>query len=209
MSSEKIPPAPERFHTNLLGLTEYFISVYNEKVVKGKYKVPIPLHFLKGGKNMYLFPEIMKEETYNESKEKLLYKNYQDYVDTVTRDFQYNLIGEFCQKTHLYWDHIKERNRDFIMNNLNVILGDSPNLLIDPTVILVIFQYKDQNGNLLFQDDFYDDMWGYLTSIVKICIKHIHEQREPQKTDKGFVYTKAFLPEIKVSEYIEKFSIKL
>ena len=131
---------------------------------------------------------------------------------------------EYCVKykiedgsdPHPYvWEKIRNKEEDFLLNNLNTLFGE----LSKDTVILFaeLFSITDSKGKLAVSSEKKEDMWSLLHGMVRICINYIHEKRKPGEIEKeinGEIiktkgYTVTFYSDIKVKALTEKWNMNV
>jgi hypothetical protein len=123
------------------------------------------------------------------------------------------LIDDFIKKSHPYWDQIRLRDQVFFESNMAEIFAKVP--LIDMSAVAALFQAKHPDTKeLLVPDADREAIWDFLSSMVKICIKFIHQERKPCLYPVGdgkyrpFYQTK-FFPLIKLEKYAVEWDIRL
>jgi hypothetical protein len=73
-----------------------------------------------------------------------------------------------------------------------------------------LFSLKDSKGEKLLKDSDMEEIWAFIISMLKICIKYVHRKREPYsiKNSDGKIrkkYRKKFMPEIDLVRACEGF----
>jgi hypothetical protein len=110
-----------------------------------------------------------------------------------------DLINGFIRYSHLHWDKIHERNRDFFIHNAQNVFGDLP--FKDINAFKNLFELQDSRGNYVVSKEDENDIWSFFSPLVKICIKYIHSKRQPKliqgKRGEERIYEGTFMPEIK------------
>ena len=128
---------------------------------------------------------------------------------TLSKWNQTELINDFIDKSHMYWEKIRLREETFFRDNMATIFGNVP--LIDMGAVAGLFDATHQGVALVPRDD-RDAVWDFLTAMVKICIKYIHNERKPcvHKTDKGYqpFYRRKFFPDIRLEVHAKSWGIK-
>lgn len=115
------------------------------------------------------------------------------------------LIIGFINNSHLYWDQVKEKNEDFFMKNADKIFGHIK--LIDlPSALRNLFSAVDERGKKVILTEDRDAIFMFFSSMIKICLKYIHEKRGPIAINN---YTSGFLPEINLPRQVELWKIQL
>ena len=119
---------------------------------------------------------------------------------------QKDLIDNFILKTYTFWEDIRNKDKDFLIKNFNVLFGEIPiitqytpqllaffNLLHSKSFFVkgkdektgkdVEISIKGEDLNVLIVkiDDKLDEIWDYLHACVKICIKYVFYGRDPEK----------------------------
>ncbi len=115
------------------------------------------------------------------------------------------LIESFIEKSHIYWEQIRLKNEDFFMKSAKEIFGDIP--LVDlPSALTNLFSGVDEKGNRIIPKEDRDALFSFFSSMVKICIKHIHEERGPVAVNR---YTKKYKEHINIKEQSGLWKIQL
>jgi len=123
-----------------------------------------------------------------------------------------NLIGDFIKNSHIYWEQIRCRDEEFFQSNLAIIFANVP--LIDMPVVARLFHAVDpKSGELLVPLDDREAVWDFLTAMVKICIRYIHDERKPciHKVGEKYqaFYQRKFFPDVKLEYHAKQWEIKL
>ena len=123
-----------------------------------------------------------------------------------------SLAKGFIKRSFNYWDSIKARDEEFLINNAGVLFNELDEKYIKE--FNKIFSLKKEDGSPLLEQATKDSLWNIPEAMVKNCIKYIHEQREMKEVknpETGVVtkqYTKEFFPDIRVSVQVKKFNVK-
>lgn len=115
------------------------------------------------------------------------------------------LIENFISKSYNYWDQIKEKDEEFLVQNSNVLFEGAPVEYIN--IFTEILTKCDDNNTPLIDNDIKDNIWEILNGLVINSIKHIHIQRKYNTTTKK--YTVIYAKDIKLGEVSEKWNVKL
>lgn len=94
------------------------------------------------------------------------------------------LINGFIEKSHKYWDSIRNKDQNFFIVNCKDVFELSEQ---SASTYVSIF---NQEGFMLEEDK--SMIWNYMRSLVRISIIHIHKSREPKVVDGNKKYSKAF-----------------
>lgn len=109
------------------------------------------------------------------------------------------IIDVFIKNSYMHWVKIHGRDESFFMDNAKDIFSKVPGSQhLDSFKVLM--ESKTATGeNVIITED-RDALWDYFDSLIKICIKYIHQGRGPKVIDKDGkstpVYTVKFYPEI-------------
>lgn len=131
---------------------------------------------------------------------------------TLAKWNQTELINDFIDKSHEYWDKIRLREENFFRSNMATIFANVP--LIDMGAVAGLFDATQPGTTeLLVPKEDRDAVWDFLTAMVKICIKYIHNERKPcvrkvGDTYKPF-YQREFFPNIRLEQHAKQWDIKL
>lgn len=82
------------------------------------------------------------------------------------------VIRIFTEKSYPFWDQIKAHNDEYFSNHLTDILSDIPGIEKGNA----LFNAKDENGNMIINDEDRDIIWSYLTALVKTSIRYCKEK---------------------------------
>jgi hypothetical protein len=128
-----------------------------------------------------------------------------------------SIIKGFIKRSLKYWDKIKNKDEEFLINNCSVLFNELDEKYIDDFSRL--FTLK-KNGEYFLPQGTRDSLWEILTEMIICCIKYIHQERcfkvfDPPKfvestqkyIEKG--YTKSFFPEIKLSTEVKRFEVEI
>lgn len=157
--SDLQPSPEERFYQNVIGLCELIYDIVCDVQVKG---VPV------------VHPDIIQVAI-----TLLQHMNYQTMIEAFISKSDETCIqpdGSRSFKDHC-WVKIHSRDRDFFLNNTNVLFSQLP-----PDHVKLfgnMFKAEDENGNNVVPKEDEDEVWEFFHSLVKISIKYVHEQRDP------------------------------
>lgn len=95
-----------------------------------------------------------------------------------------DLIKKFTINTHVYWEAIRIKDKDFFNTNYAKIFGD----ISGDKLSLLRYIFVDSND-----DDIKESMWSYIHSFIKISIRHVFNLKlievKNDKDDKGGIKT--------------------
>ena len=117
-----------------------------------------------------------------------------------------SLIEEYIKKSYLYWDSIKDKDEEFLKNNLNILFNELPEKYIK--IFYDMFEYKLQNGDFLLDEEIKNNIWELMFGLTCNSINHIYEIREESRDPTTGKYTKNYFPIIKIKLEKEKWNIK-
>ena len=144
-----------------------------------------------------------------------------------TQEHYEELIEGFIGNTYDLWEQIRNEQEDFFLKESEKIFGGMVKKMFDndkegklkgfqPDNIFKVkelFTATDKKGQKLVDKDDRGAVWVYLKSMVKICIKYVHEKREPtMKTIDGSrkaYYTKKFFPKVNTMKCSKLWDIDL
>lgn len=114
-------------------------------------------------------------------------------------------IAPGCE-TDTYWDKAREKNEDFLHQNLSILFGElSMDLVQDFSDIMKL---KDDKGKYVVVDETRESIWEFLQALIKISIRFVHETRKPELIDGKKQYTVEYFSEISVSKQVTLWKIK-
>jgi len=116
-----------------------------------------------------------------------------------------DLIKMFIEKTYQHWDKIRNKEEEYFYNKAGEIFAAVPRVDM-PGVFRSLFKATDANGNKIVPEDDRAAIFNIFISCIKICIKHIHENRKPQPSQ---TYSRSYFDHIDVRTEAEKFKIVL
>ncbi len=125
---------------------------------------------------------------------------------------KHRLISGFIRNSHsMCWDHIKNREEEFFVNNAHSIFKDLPMDKVD--LFRDLFTTRDATGKTVMSDSFKSDIWALLSAMVKIAIKYVHKGRGPYSyLDNGVMrnaYSNEFFNEVDLSHHSNFWEVKL
>lgn len=89
------------------------------------------------------------------------------YIEALRPDF---LIQNYITKTFKFWKEIARENLDFFIKNMKeIFVGFSPQLITKFEI--AVRGIIDRDGEML------EDIWAYMKSLIKICIKYTREKK--------------------------------
>jgi hypothetical protein len=116
-----------------------------------------------------------------------------------------SLAENFVAKTYEYWDKIKDKDKSFLISNIDKIFSSIPSDAISDVTTLM--QVKNPGTKeYLFDSAMEADVWNYLQAMVVNCIKLVHYGREPCCNTKK--YTVVYFPKIKLASLIKAWEVK-
>lgn len=139
--------------------------------------------------------------------------NMVQLVGTFLQAYDRNkIIDNFIEYSHDYWYDIISRDEKSICNNIKHIFRDLPSDKVD--AFRVLYEARDKQGNRIVDKEDIDAIWDFFDSLIKICVKYIHDKRNPnmKKCDDGKlkpVYKNAFFRDIKIQDYAKRYKIEL
>ena len=123
-----------------------------------------------------------------------------------------DLINRFILKSCSYWEQIHTKDEEFFKKNMSSIFDGIPTINTD--AISELFSAVDpKTQQPVVTDDDREGVWEFLISMVKICIKYIHQNRQPilYNVDGNLkpFYKSEFFMEIPLEKYASRFGVKL
>lgn len=120
------------------------------------------------------------------------------------------LIDGFIERSSDYWEQIRLQDIQFLIDNCHTIFTDIPKEYI------VSFSNLFKMKKVVHQN-YIESIWKVLQAMVKICIKHVHQERqmieEKQQIEGKTVvvskYTKPFFPSLSLSKLKDLWEITL
>lgn len=141
--------------------------------------------------NFLAVADICKEIAINNKNDTTLsvddVENVVSLSSLVSKSF---IVETFITKSYPYWKNIILRDKDFLVNNLEVIFGVNLPQIEEVKKLLRMNKVPD---------DLLDELWEYLDAMIVTSIKYIIDKRK----------TELFKPEITFDyDICEKFNIK-
>ena len=222
-----------RFYTNLSQLCEVIIDIISSIEKKG-YSPDISSFMLKLGKPT-IIPNLtiatsdedflknsinsnLSPQQYTLSRETLRHRENKQ-IETDNK-LCLDMIETFISKSVTYWDQIKNKDMNFLLENSSVLFMEFPQQYV--TNFCKIFKMADTDGKSLISENYIDEIWDFLHAMVRICIRHIHETRNPKevevvsKSDDGvsvktkmIQYTVEYFPSLSVRKLVETWKVKM
>ena len=122
-------------------------------------------------------------------------------------------IRTFIQYSHMYWDEIHDRSEEFFITHSHSVFAHIPVGKGNIDAFKMLFTSKDPDGEFIIGPEDRDAIWDMFDSLVKICIKYIHRERNCQleERDGRMVprYKNNFMPHIKVRGHAHKWGVDL
>lgn len=123
-----------------------------------------------------------------------------------------DLINRFITKSCHYWDQIRTKDEEFFKQNMASVFDGLPTANVNAVSQLFSMVDPQTNQRVVAVED-REAVWEFLISMVKICIKYIHQRREPTLYRVGGefkpFYKKEFFPEVPLEKHAQKFDVKL
>jgi len=124
------------------------------------------------------------------------------------------ILESFVEYSHTFWDQIKERRREFFMENAGNIFKDLP--VSNVSAFKMLFTTYKPDGSLIISDDSINSLWEFFDSLIKICIKYVHKKRKPFSrpsptipNTSEFLYHNRYMDQIDILAHAKKWSINL
>jgi hypothetical protein len=134
-----------------------------------------------------------------------LVKSYLNGYDKI------QLISDFIQVSHTYWQEIKDREENFFIEHAYQIFKGLPEDQIN--LFSLLFTAKNSQGKNIIVDEDRDAIWAFFESFVKISIRYLHRVRVLKliETENGLIprYTVKIFPNIKLREWAKIWQVKL
>jgi hypothetical protein len=131
------------------------------------------------------------------------------YLDTFDKQ---KLMNIFIEHSYKHWDKIKNREDSFFLEHAKEIFQYVPGSEHIES-FKILYTAVDENGNRIIPQSDIDAIFSFFDSCIKICIKHIHKERNPYlKKENGQLiphYTNKYCTNIRVVHYAKLFNLKL
>lgn len=146
-------------------------------------------------------------------------------------------IEGFISKSANYWDEIHKRNKQFLVENADVLFAELSDYKAQIQAMSNLFAMKrtvnvsQPDGTTrtveqyVIPDETLDSIWDILHSMVRISIRHIHERRKPvlveveadetvdgkpkKVTKKVPRYSVEYFPEISIKKNVQLWEVKM
>lgn len=100
------------------------------------------------------------------------------FIAFIIRSFsRTKLINDFIKKSHMHWGRIKNREREFFIENASDIFDELP--AENVKCFAQLFSIRDDAGNFVIGKNKEDEIFDFFEALVKISIKYIHRIRDP------------------------------
>lgn len=149
----------------------------------------------------------LKKEKYNVTEPQILEIGIlvlNTYDDT-------NLIEDFINGSHIYWDQIYNKNEEFFIQHSKSIFKDLPAQSVQ--MFIDIFNLKTPYNTPAIKQDDRDVIWEFFETFVCISLNYIHEKRGPKLTEKEGqmvkTYTREYLSTIKLQKLSKQWKLEL
>lgn len=127
------------------------------------------------------------------------------YIESCDHD---SVIEQIVNETHNYWDYIKERDEERIINISNDKLKEYNHSMIQQ-MGEKWFNYILQNRRDFFTEEFEKKLWLIGDNIIRKTIKYIHLRRIPLRNEDGSLrYKEGTSNPIYTRYYASKISVK-
>lgn len=121
------------------------------------------------------------------------------------------VIENFIERSKHVWDKILQRDESFFAENTQQLFMDLPNDAVK--AVATLFTARDKEGKYIISEDDREAIWVFFDSFLKICIKYIHDKREPKvKTDNGvrkLMYRVRYQDKIDLLDYAKRYNLEL
>lgn len=119
-----------------------------------------------------------------------------------------DVISTFIENSNEKWEEFSKKDDVTLTANLKTLFKGLPENCIE--AILVALTNTDSDGNPLITKDNREEIWDYLTELVKISIIYIHENRVWGILPSGKNgYSKKFMSGISVKKNAAFFDMKI
>lgn len=184
--SEKISSLEEKFYLNLMRLLE-ITKIILDKYHSGKTKIDTDNNLVVTSKTVDLASNA---------------------IDLFYGSKKSQLLEGFIERSNLYWDSMINRNKEFLLNNFDVIVGD--NEVIKPyfSSISSILVSLDNN------DPDLDYVWNLIKGLIFVSVKYYHFRKNPDSEKRKYtvdftVNGKSFELSYSVRDVCTKYNINL
>ncbi len=109
------------------------------------------------------------------------------------------IIDGFISRSHQHWAQIHEKKEEFFINHSDTIFSELPVSNVD--AFKKLFTLVDDKKKPVIDQPDRDEIWDFLHSMIRICIKYIHNKKGPSVETlpdgtKKAIYTISFFDEI-------------
>jgi hypothetical protein len=123
-----------------------------------------------------------------------------------------DIINRFISTSSPYWEQIRLKDEDFFKRNMSSIFEGLPAGHINS--ISKLFSAVDSTtGQPIIGEEDREGVWEFLISMVKICIKYIHQNRQPilYNVDGNLkpFYKSEFYMEVPLEKHASRYNVKL
>lgn len=122
-----------------------------------------------------------------------------------------SLIEGFIRRSHIHWDKILVRNRQFFVRHAGDIFCEIP--VENVNMFASLFSQEAAGNPSFVTPEKEEQFWEYFEAMVKIAIKYVHKKRVPYSySEQGRVvtaYQQSFFDEIDTRAEAVKWKIHL
>jgi len=118
------------------------------------------------------------------------------------------LITIFITETWKNWELCSTKDEDILFKNVKALFPGIPddNLL----TVRQLFDVVDSKGKKIVTEENKEDIWGFITELIRMGIIYIHSERcWGKKSDGKLGYTKVFFKDISISKYATLFNVEI
>ena len=121
------------------------------------------------------------------------------------------IIEGFIARSHRHWHQIHDKKEEFFINHSDAIFSELPVSNVD--AFKKLFTLVDDKKRAVIGQDDRNLIWEFLHSMVKICIKYLHNKRGPSVKigsdgKKEAIYTLPFMEEIDIVNQCNLWNVK-
>lgn len=122
----------------------------------------------------------------------------------IKKEDPHKAITTFILRSYKSWERAQTREKDYFRKDALSFFEGIPSTSVES--FNGLFDLKKKNGELLIDESMQASLWEVFDNLIKTSIIYVHQQRQPDPETKK--YTKAFFPEIKVRDMVQKFQIE-
>lgn len=167
--------------------------------------------FMSNASELTLFVHGLVKEVYNQGYQ-IVNPQLVEIAGHILNGFnKSDVIVSFITYSYPHWNSIRNKNKNFFVENAGKVFGDLPVSNVDAFKDLFII--TDRDGNPVVSDENVEILWDFFHALVKISIKYIHRKRSPKLRVEAMKticeYDNNYFSEIELTKHAELWEVRL